>query len=56
MFKFWEFFCDADWELIILVCKIHNICSVSIDETGITIGIDWSGPKSRAIYQRCELC
>ena len=56
MFKFWEFFDDADWELIILVCKTHDVISVSIDEIGIDIEIDWSGPKSRAIYQRCELC
>lgn len=35
MFTFWEFFDDEDWDLIILVCKIHNIVSVTIDETGI---------------------
>lgn len=56
MFRYWEFFDDSDWDLIILVCKTHNISSIEIDEDGIMIRIDWTGPKSRAIYQRCELC
>ncbi len=56
MVALWEFFEQEDWELLLYVFRHHNVTRIEFDEMGIRVTIDWSGPKSRAIYQRCELC
>lgn len=52
----WEFFDQSDWDLLLYVFRHHNVTSIEFNEVGIFVRIDWSGHKSRAIYQRCELC